>query len=100
VPKLVPGTPVRLRGRLHRGDFHVRAYDLGEISATADYAPVYPAGEEITPKKLRALVDQVLPLTRCVPDPLPAGMGRRLRPAQGDRCHAAGRGPPRCGAAL
>ena len=37
--KLVPGTPIRLRGRLQRGEFQVRAYDLGDALATADYAP-------------------------------------------------------------
>ena len=42
--KLVPGTPIRLRGRLQRGEFQVRAYDLGDALATADYAPVYPPG--------------------------------------------------------
>ena len=62
--KLVPGTPIRLRGRLQRGEFQVRAYDLGDALATADYAPVYPAGEELTPQRLRALVDQALPLAR------------------------------------
>ena len=37
--KLAPGTPIRLRGRLQRGDFQVRAYDLGDALATADFAP-------------------------------------------------------------
>ena len=78
-PRLVPGTVVRLRGRLQRGEFQVRAYDFGEARATADYAPVYPAGEEVTPKKLRSLVDQALPLARCAPDRLPTDVARRLR---------------------
>ena len=42
--KLVPGTEIRLRGRLQRGEFQVRSYDLEGVSATADFAPVYPAG--------------------------------------------------------
>jgi ATP-dependent DNA helicase RecG len=87
--KLAPGTAVRLRGRLQRGEFHVRAYDLGDVLATADYAPVYPAGEEITPQRLRALVDQVLSLARAVPDPLPAELGPRLQlPLKSDALHA------------
>jgi ATP-dependent DNA helicase RecG len=87
--KLVPGTPIRLRGRLQRGEFQVRAYDLGEALATADFAPVYPAGEELTPERLRALVDQALPAARGVPDPLPAELGPRLElPLKGDALHA------------
>jgi ATP-dependent DNA helicase RecG len=87
--KLVPGTPIRLRGRLQRGEFQVRAYDLGEALATADFAPVYPAGEELTPQRLRALVDQALPAARGVPDPLPAELGPRLElPLKGDALHA------------
>src|SRR5205807_138546 len=55
--QLRPGMRVRLRGRLQgRGDFLVKAFDVGERSATADFAPVYPASEEITPKKLREVV--------------------------------------------
>jgi ATP-dependent DNA helicase RecG len=87
--RLAPGTAVRLRGRLQRGEFHVRAYDFGDALATADYAPVYPAGEEVTPQRLRALVDQVLPLARTVPDPLPAELGPRLQlPLKGDALYA------------
>ncbi len=87
--KLAPGTPIRLRGRLQRGDFQVRAYDLGDALATADFAPVYPAGEEMTPQRLRALVDQALPATRCVTDPLPAELGPRLDlPLKSDALHA------------
>jgi ATP-dependent DNA helicase RecG len=87
--KLVPGTHVRLRGRLQRGEFHVRSYDLNGVSATADFAPVYPAGEELTPKRLRALVDQVLPATRAAPDPMPASLGQRLElPLKGDALYA------------
>ncbi|HEU0303691.1 MAG TPA: ATP-dependent DNA helicase RecG [Gaiellaceae bacterium] len=87
--KLQPGTQIRLRGRLQRGEFQVRAYDLGDALATADFAPVYPAGEEVTPQRLRALVDQVLPLAHGVPDPLPAELGPRLElPIKGDALHA------------
>ncbi|HEX6699556.1 MAG TPA: ATP-dependent DNA helicase RecG, partial [Gaiellaceae bacterium] len=75
---LQPGTRVRLRGRPGRYGFDVRSYDLGEASATADFAPVYPASEEITPKKLRELVEAALPHARDFPDPLPAALRARL----------------------
>ena len=70
--KLQPGTRVRLRGQLKRNEFAVRSYDLNGVSATADFAPVYPASEEVPPKRLRALVEQALPHARDLPDPLPA----------------------------
>jgi ATP-dependent DNA helicase RecG len=68
--QLQPGTAVRLRGRQGRYGFDVRSFDIGNGQATADYAPVYPASEELTPKKLRELVAAALP--RAVADPLPA----------------------------
>jgi ATP-dependent DNA helicase RecG len=70
--QLQPGTPVRLRGRQGRYGFDVRSFDIGGAEATADFAPVYPASEEITPKKLRELVGAALP--RSLPDPLPAAL--------------------------
>jgi ATP-dependent DNA helicase RecG len=68
--QLRPGTAVRLRGRQGRYGFDVRSFDIGNGHATADYAPVYPASEELTPKKLRELVAAALP--RAIADPLPA----------------------------
>jgi ATP-dependent DNA helicase RecG len=68
--QLQPGTAVRLRGRQGRYGFDVRSFDIGNGQATADYAPVYPASEELTPKKVRELVAAALP--RAVADPLPA----------------------------
>jgi len=68
--QLLPGTAVRLRGRQGRYGFDVRSFDIGNGQATADYAPVYPAGEELTPKKVRELVAAALP--QAVADPLPA----------------------------
>src|SRR5579884_2671529 len=56
VEKLTPGTQVRLRGRLSRFGFEVKSYDLGETRRTADFAPVYPASEEIPSVRLRELV--------------------------------------------
>jgi ATP-dependent DNA helicase RecG len=70
--KLQPGTRVRLRGQLKRNGFQVRSYDLNGVAATADFAPVYPASEEVTPQRLRGLVERALPHARDVPDPLPA----------------------------
>jgi ATP-dependent DNA helicase RecG len=70
--RLQPGTPVRLRGRQGRYGFDVRSFDIGDGEATADFAPVYPASEDITAKKLRELVGAALPNT--VADPLPAAL--------------------------
>ena len=70
--KLQPGTRVRLRGQLKRNEFAVRSYDVNGVSATADFAPVYPASEEVPPKRLRALVERALPHVRDLPDALPA----------------------------
>ena len=70
--KLRPGTSVRLRGQLRRNQFAVRSYDVDGASATGDLAPIYPAGEEITPPRIRALADRALVLVREVTDPLPA----------------------------
>jgi ATP-dependent DNA helicase RecG len=72
VDKLKPGTRVRLRGQLRRNEFTVRSYDLNGASATADFAPVYPASEEVTVKKLRELVGRALEQARDFPDFLPA----------------------------
>jgi ATP-dependent DNA helicase RecG len=70
--RLRPGTRVRLRGQQGRFGFSVKSYDVGDGAATADFAPVYPASEEVTVKKLRELVRAALPLARGLPDPLPA----------------------------
>jgi len=76
--QLQPGTRVRLRGRVQRrNEFLVKTFDLGGPSATADFAPVYPASEEITPKKLRELVGAALP--RSALDPLPARLKEHER---------------------
>ncbi len=77
--KLTPGTSVRLRGRPNRHGFAVESYDLGDASATADFAPVYPASEEISQKQLRGLVESALVFARAGGDPLPA----ELRWAEG-----------------
>jgi ATP-dependent DNA helicase RecG len=76
--KLKPGTHVRLRGHLRRNEFNVRSYDLNGASATADFAPVYPATEDLTVKKLREVIGRALPQARDFPDPLPAGVADDL----------------------
>jgi len=71
--RLVPGTAVRLRGRLSPHGFEVRSYDLGEARATADFAPVYGASEEVPSTRLRELVRAALELYgHDVLDALPA----------------------------
>jgi len=71
--RLVPGTQLRLRGKLGRYGFDVKSYDLGEARRTADHAPVYPASEQIPSTRLRELVRAALAAHgRSLPDPLPA----------------------------
>jgi ATP-dependent DNA helicase RecG len=76
--RLKPGTEVRLRGKLGRFGFEPRSYDIGdEARATADFAPVYPAAEEIAAATVRRVVDAALPLATHFPDPLPAELRER-----------------------
>ncbi len=75
--RLSPGTRVRVRGRANRYGFAVSSYDLDDESETADFAPVYPATEDLTQKKLRELRAQVLGLVRDVGEPLPAALRTR-----------------------
>lgn len=83
--KLVPGTLVRLRGQLRRNEFAVRSYDLDGAAATADLAPIYPAGEEITPPRMRALVTAALAFARDYLDFLPASLKvRETLPTRAD----------------
>ena len=75
--QLRPGVRVRLRGKSNRYGFNVKSHDFGEGSANADFAPVYPAGEEISSQKLRALVAAALPRAGDYGDPLPAELRAR-----------------------
>jgi ATP-dependent DNA helicase RecG len=76
--RLKPGTEIRLRGKLGRYGFEPRSYDIGDDArATADFAPVYPAAEEIAAATVRRVVDAALPLAVHVPDPLPAELRER-----------------------
>ncbi|HEY2371181.1 MAG TPA: ATP-dependent DNA helicase RecG [Gaiellaceae bacterium] len=66
--QLKPGEHVRLRGKQGRYGFDVKSYG----DASADYAPVYPASEDVPPKRLRTLVGHALGHVIDYPDPLPA----------------------------
>jgi ATP-dependent DNA helicase RecG len=78
--RLAPGTGVRLRGQRNRYGFSVSTYDLeGDEAQTADYAPVYPASEELAQKTLRGLAETALAHARDAHDALPA----ELRAAEG-----------------
>jgi ATP-dependent DNA helicase RecG len=72
--QLKPGVHVRLRGKQGRYGFDVKAYDIGAGQATADFAPVYPASEEIPAKRLRTLVTTALGHVADYFDPLPAAL--------------------------
>src|SRR6476469_6943642 len=77
--KLTPGTHLRLRGKLGRYGFDVKSYDVGEAQATADFAPVYPASEQVPSTKLRDLVRIALAqVERYLPDALPAELDEPL----------------------
>jgi ATP-dependent DNA helicase RecG len=75
--QLQPGVHVRLRGKPGRYGFDVKSYDVGAGDATADFAPVYPASEEIPPKRLRTLVGHALGHVADYFDPLPAELRER-----------------------
>jgi len=77
--RLTPGTHVRIRGRANRFGFAVSSYDLEGEAETADFAPVYPASEDVSQKKLRELRAQVLGLVRDAGEPLPAELRARER---------------------
>src|SRR5262245_47046017 len=78
--KLTPGTEIRLRGKLGRYGFDVKSYDIGEARKTADFAPVYPASEQIPSARLREVVRSALTLHGAdVAEPLPAELELPLR---------------------
>ncbi|HUF01077.1 MAG TPA: ATP-dependent DNA helicase RecG [Gaiellaceae bacterium] len=82
--RLAPGTSVRLRGRSNRYGFAVSSYDLEGEAETADFAPVYPASEDLSQKRLRELRAQAVDVVRDAGEPLPASLraehGLPLRP--------------------
>ncbi|HET8894830.1 MAG TPA: ATP-dependent DNA helicase RecG [Gaiellaceae bacterium] len=83
--QLKVGMRVRLRGKTGRYGFDVKSYDLGEARATADFAPVYPAAEEIPARTVRRAVEAALPHVSDYFDPLPAELrGREAMPLKRD----------------
>jgi ATP-dependent DNA helicase RecG len=82
--QLQPGTEVRLIGSVRRGNFAVRSHEIG---GAAELVPIYPATEDLNPRRLRDLVHAALP--RSVWDPLPATLLARERlPGRADALHA------------
>jgi ATP-dependent DNA helicase RecG len=80
VERLTPGTHLRLRGKLGRYGFDVKSYDVGTARATADFAPVYPASEQVPSTRLRELVRAALAQHgRHLPNTLPAELEEPLR---------------------
>ena len=80
VDRLKPGTHIRLRGKLGRHGFDVKSYDVGEARATADFAPVYPASEQVPSWRLRELARAALDRhVDAIHDPLPAELELPLR---------------------
>jgi ATP-dependent DNA helicase RecG len=78
--RLQPGVEVRLRGRLGRHGFDVKTYDLGEARATADFAPVYAASEQVPSTRLRELARAGIgAYIYDVLDPLPAELDLPIR---------------------
>jgi ATP-dependent DNA helicase RecG len=78
--QLTPGTHVRLRGKPGRYGFDVKSFDVGAAArATADFAPVYPAAEEIAAKTVRRVVGEALPHLVDYFDPLPASLREQER---------------------
>ena len=79
---------MRLRGKLGRHGFDVKSYDVGAPSATADFAPVYPASEAgAVDAAPRARPSARSPSTRAT-SPI------RCRPSSSCRCAATR--SPRC----
>jgi ATP-dependent DNA helicase RecG len=70
--RLAPGTRLRLRGRANRFGFAVSSFELEGEPEAADWAPVYPASEDLTQKKLRDLRAQALEHVHDAGEPLGA----------------------------
>lgn len=77
--RLRPGARVRLRGVIERaGGFVVRDYDLDRSGALSRIAPVYPASEALSPRRVRELIARTLPAVADLADPLPAALRAEL----------------------
>ena len=60
------------------------SYDFEGEAETADFAPVYPATEDVAQKRLRDLRAQALVLVRDAGEPLPASLGPTKPPLRFD----------------
>ncbi len=85
---LSEGMRLSLRGTFRpqsgRQQFVVKGHEIldeadGEGVHTEGVVPVYPASEQVSAKLLRALVHELAPVMRRLPDPLPAGLLARER---------------------
>jgi ATP-dependent DNA helicase RecG len=74
--KLPPGTELLLHGtRELGGGFRVARHEVGGAGLhTVGLVPEYPASEDVQSYRLRALVEEALPLVPFFPDPLPAAV--------------------------
>ncbi len=77
--KLLPGTELRIRGRVNRHGFAVTSYELDGDPETSDLTPLYPATEDVAQKTLRTLHARALELVSDVGDDLPASLAARER---------------------
>jgi ATP-dependent DNA helicase RecG len=74
--KLPPGTELLLHGTKELGGtFRVARHEVGDAGIhTVGLVPEYRASEEVASQRLRALVEEALPLVRRVSDPLPPAL--------------------------
>ena len=83
---LHPGDELLLRGRVSedgRREMAVRSHEVlggpaSEGVHTQGLVPVYPATEQLPPRRIRELVDLARPLARAAPERLPAWIRERL----------------------
>jgi ATP-dependent DNA helicase RecG len=91
--KLPPGTELLLHGTRDNNGFKVSRHELGGAGVhTLGLVPEYPATEALPSYRIRALVDDALPLARRIHDPLPAELRvREGLPLRADALAAAHR---------
>jgi ATP-dependent DNA helicase RecG len=80
--RLAPGTRLLLSGKLERDRFRVAEYefvDEGGGRHTTGVVPVHPAGDGLTPKRIRDWAAQAGSLARHAIEPLPAELRARRR---------------------
>jgi ATP-dependent DNA helicase RecG len=91
--KLPPGTELLLHGTRDNNGFKVSRHELGGAGVhTLGLVPEYPATEALPSYRIRALVDDALPLARRIHDPFPAELRvREGLPLRADALAAAHR---------